>query len=150
MRYNEQSTPWLCELDSNTGLLDPTPQLAKADQLRPSFTSAKPFPHVVIDNFLPVATAEQCLLEFPESERALQVEYRDQARNRRIFAPDQLPTFSRQLFHTFNSGPFLQILESLTGIQGLIPDPLFYGEGSMRSVMADTSPCMLTSSTTAP
>jgi hypothetical protein len=120
---------WLRELDSNTGLLDPSPQLEKADLLRSSFRSAKPFPHLVIDNFLPVATAERCLLEFPEAAQALLVEHRDQARSRRIFAPDRLPTFSRQLFHTFNSGPFLQILESLTGIEGLIPDPLFHGGG---------------------
>ena len=29
----------------------------------------------------------------------------------------------------FNSGPFLQFLEHLTGIDGLIPDPYFSGGG---------------------
>lgn len=129
MTHHKPFIPWLRELDSSTGLLESSLQLHQADQLRSSFRSAKPFPHVVIDNFLPIAAAERCLLEFPEAERASLVENRDQARHRRLFAPDQLPTFSRQLFHSFNSGPFLQMLETLTGITGLIPDPFFHGGG---------------------
>jgi Rps23 Pro-64 3,4-dihydroxylase Tpa1-like proline 4-hydroxylase len=120
---------WLRELDPQTALLDPTIQHGKADGLHASYSSAKPFPHVVIDNFLPDSVAERCLREFPMESSAVLREHRHQARNRRIFAPDQLPAFSRQLFYTFNSAPFLGILENLTGIKGLIPDPFFHGGG---------------------
>ncbi|MEO1475298.1 MAG: 2OG-Fe(II) oxygenase [Pseudomonadota bacterium] len=35
----------------------------------------------------------------------------------------------RGLFHTFNSLPFIQVLENISGIKGLIPDPYFKGGG---------------------
>lgn len=42
--------------------------LPMADELRSQFLSASPFPHVVIDDFLPPDVLHQVLAEFPEPE----------------------------------------------------------------------------------
>ena len=36
---------------------------------------------------------------------------------------------ARALFYSFNSRPFIRVLENITGIEGLIPDPYFLGGG---------------------
>lgn len=46
--------------------------------------------------------------------------------------PDKLSpeaSFSRALFYSLNSQPFLSFLEEISGIDGLIPDPYFLGGG---------------------
>ena len=35
----------------------------------------------------------------------------------------------RRLFYSFNSKPFIRVLENITNINGLIPDPYFLGAG---------------------
>ena len=45
------------------------------------------------------------------------------------YLPERLPTYTKNLFYTLNSRPFLLFLEELTGIQGLISDPYFIGGG---------------------
>jgi hypothetical protein len=55
---------------------------------------------------------------------------RDQERYKRSYQPDYLDDPKlRALFYTFNSMPFIRIVENVTGIKGLIPDPYFQGGG---------------------
>lgn len=54
---------------------------------------------------------------------------RAQERFKRSFLPDDLAPELRQLFYTLNSLPFIQMVEAITGISGLIPDPYFAGGG---------------------
>jgi Rps23 Pro-64 3,4-dihydroxylase Tpa1-like proline 4-hydroxylase len=35
----------------------------------------------------------------------------------------------RSLFYAYNSWPFIKVLENITGVKGLIPDPYFLGAG---------------------
>jgi len=94
------------------------------------YTSAKPFPHIVLDEFLPSAILERALQEFPEIKK------RELCRSQELYKgaclPDELPPgaiFSRSMFYAFNSRPFLTFLEKISGIDGLIPDPYFLGGG---------------------
>jgi hypothetical protein len=98
-----------------------------ADQYR----SALPFPHVVIDDFLPADMAEAILAHFPSAARTGEVIYRDHLfeHNKRQVLPDYCDEYSRQIFSFFNSAPILGFLEALTNIDGLIPDPYFEGSG---------------------
>lgn len=92
---------------------------------------AEPFPHIVLDNFLPTELARLALTEFPrrslESDVSFEMGYAGQ--HKRQVLPEDCGPAARRMFHFFNSAPVLQFLEALTTIQGLIADPYFSGGG---------------------
>lgn len=98
--------------------------------LRDAYRGARPFPHVVIDDFLPPDIADRVLDEFPGPEGIDWIRFRH-AGAVKLGSRDelQLPSFIRDLLFQFNSSVFLQFLESLTGISGLASDPYFEGGG---------------------
>jgi hypothetical protein len=117
-------------MDEATGLVDGTKIRDKGLDLRKTYLTGQPFPHIAIDNFLPEAVLDRCLGEFPTGAAAVVDAFdRTQERSKRGFNPDLLQPFSRHLFYAFNSRPFIRILENISGIQGLIPDPYFEGGG---------------------
>lgn len=97
------------------------------------YQSKTPYHYTCIDNFLP--------LEILEKVRAEALEMGDQpaqnsSENEKLktsYNPDRMPVFSRSVFHALNSRPFLQFLENMTGIKGLIPDPYYGGGGIHRT-----------------
>lgn len=121
--------PFLTEMDSDTGFV--TADIDdRGRSLNESYRNAKPFPHIVIDDFLPTPVVENCLRNFPNQRASGDIEYnRDQERFKTSFNPDTLASPLRTLFYSFNSKPFIQVLENITGIEGLIPDPYFLGAG---------------------
>lgn len=121
--------PYLRDFDENTGLLDSASAKDKGLELREEYLAAEPFPHIAIDDFLPPAILDRCLAEFPAPTAAAESYDRSQERLKRSYSPDVLPPFSRQLFYAFNSRPFIQVVENITGIKGLLPDPFFLGGG---------------------
>lgn len=122
--------PYLAEMDENSGFIDPERVGARGSELNAQYKSAQPFPHIVIDDFLPTRVAEKCIAEFPAdiSEGGVQFD-REQERYKTHFTPDVLSPWYRALFYGFNSRPFIKVLENITGIKGLIPDPFFLGAG---------------------
>ena len=92
---------------------------------------AEPFPHIVLDNFLPEAVARLALEHFPserlKSDRVFEIGYA--GHHKRQILPEECDAEARGLFHFFNSQPVLAFLEGLTAIEGLIPDPYFTGGG---------------------
>jgi 2OG-Fe(II) oxygenase superfamily len=104
--------------------------LETAARLGPAYRVAAPFPHTVIDDFLPAPVAEGVLAEFPAVG---DIEWRthDNPRERKLGAShdDALGPFTRQVLAQFNAGMFIDFLEELTGIGGLIPDPHLVGGG---------------------
>ncbi len=94
-----------------------------------AYQSAKPYAHGCIDGFLPPEILERVrkeLGELPEAEASFN---RAQEKLKTSYSPERLPTYTRNLFYVLNSRPFLQFLEEMTGISGLIPDPYFMGGG---------------------
>ena len=92
---------------------------------------AEPYPHIVIDNFLPTEFINMLLTNFPKE--SLSGDYIHEGgyaghHKRQIF-PNDCNEFSRKAFDFFNSAPFLQFLEGLTSIDGIISDPYFAGGG---------------------
>jgi Rps23 Pro-64 3,4-dihydroxylase Tpa1-like proline 4-hydroxylase len=97
---------------------------------RDRYASNQPFPHVVIDDVLPRAVAEGIVERFPEprslpwrrydNESEVKLEFQDETR---------LDEYLRETLYQFNSALFLEFLETLTNIRGLIPDPYFEGGG---------------------
>jgi hypothetical protein len=109
----------------------------RAEPLRETFRNAQPFPHVVIDDFLPVDVADRVLKYFPEPDAPFWLDWtkRDtvhQPKKQGIGHASKLegaPPYLHNVLMAFNSSAFLQFLEELTGIRRLLPDPHFHGGG---------------------
>lgn len=110
--------------------LDETAARAAGDRLAHRYRSAAPFPHAVIDDFLPESALERVVREFPKRSAVQESYHRQQEFRKSRFDPNDLaPGFSQSLFHALNARPFLVFLEQLTGIHALLPDPYFVGGG---------------------
>ena len=115
-----------------------------ADSCRSNYALANPFPHIVIDDFIPKDLAIQCynqmsqhedwmfdsMMGYPEDERDSQVNkwwtpFDTDSKNR---LESDMPAVWKCLQY-FNSRPFLLFLENLTGIKDLIADVDFEGGG---------------------
>jgi len=102
-----------------------------AARLAPRYAGASPFPHVVIDDFLPEAVAGRMLAEFPPPEAAAWDRLDKSAYSKKLAAnrEEQVGAFIFSLLEELNGADFLSFLQRLTGIQGLAPDPYFEGGG---------------------
>jgi hypothetical protein len=117
-------------IDQKHGQFDPAAMKTKGLELQDKYQSAKPFPHIAIDDFLPASILDQCLDQFPGKPDPESRSFdRDQERYKTSFNPDYLTPEIRSFFYSLNSRPFIQFLENLSGIKGLIPDPFFLGGG---------------------
>ena len=122
---------YVTTMDEETGFLAPAGNPTLGTELTATYQAASPFPHVVIDDFLPPALLEQVLARFAttgESRDDMSFD-RPQERFKSSFQPDALDDELRRIFYSFNSRPFIKIMENITGIKGLIPDPYFLGAG---------------------
>jgi Rps23 Pro-64 3,4-dihydroxylase Tpa1-like proline 4-hydroxylase len=97
-----------------------------------------PFPNIVLDNFLPETLARRLSAAFPAPDDIAWVE-RDNANNRRRYQHDEtlLPPLLREMLREMNSRQFVLFIETLTGIQSLLPDPYFIGGGVHLSGTGD-------------
>jgi hypothetical protein len=101
-----------------------------ADSKREAYGSARPFPHAVIDYFLPEGVLDGVLAEFPSPREADWFAF-DSPLERKLATKDDstMGPATRHLLAELNSAPFVDFLEHLTGIEGLVPDPHFLGGG---------------------
>jgi hypothetical protein len=121
---------FLSEMNPENGFIPVEVIKDKGKDLAPGYNAASPFPHIVIDDFLPPGLLEHCLAEFPrEHGEGTKMFDRAQERLKLNFSPEDLTPRMRTLFYAFNAWPFIRILENITGIKGLIPDPYFLGAG---------------------
>jgi Rps23 Pro-64 3,4-dihydroxylase Tpa1-like proline 4-hydroxylase len=106
-----------------------------AGDQRTEYASARPYPHVVLDDFLDAAVAEAIHQQFPAPD-ALDWERFHNARERKLASAHEgsMPPLIRSVLYAMNSASFLQFLETLTGIANLIGDPLFAGGGMHQIV----------------
>lgn len=124
---------YLHEMNEQNGFIRSDIDREKGSELRGAYQSGEPYPHVIIDDFLPPDILETCLREFPDGSDSAEEKFdRPQERLKESFNPDTLSPSVRSLFYSFNSRPFIRIVENITGIKGLIPDPYFAGAGFHR------------------
>ena len=95
------------------------------------YQSAHPFPHIYFDDFLPQHVAEAALADFPEPKELDWHKFRDPHQHKKLAfdVAEKLPPSLRDILFFLNSRPVLQFLETLTGIQAVLPDPYFVGGG---------------------
>ena len=119
------------QIKKNSLFLDLDKSIQVGAKDRKKYKSASPFPHIVIDNFLPVKAANLLLEKFPmhnkKNNDQLQGNYFEH--NKKQTSPYDCHQEILNYFLFFNSTPFLSYLKELTGIDGLIPDPHFRGGG---------------------
>jgi hypothetical protein len=85
---------------------------------------------MVMDDFLPEGVLEGVLAEFPKPK---DVDWHafDSATERKLATKDDsvMGPATRHLLAELNTSAFVDFLERLTGIEGLVPDPHFVGGG---------------------
>ncbi len=99
------------------------------------FHQAVPWPHIVIDSFLPLPTAKEILRNFPGPDANVwgdrsfgdkQVKKLGIGNARNLH---NLPPYMQNTIGAFQAYPFLKFLEKLTNIPKLLPDPYLIGGG---------------------
>jgi 2OG-Fe(II) oxygenase superfamily len=107
-----------------------------AIERRETFQAAQPFPHVVIDDFLPPEIADTIAKQYPDpGDSSVKWKTHQNANTSRKFLEDvtfMSPTM-RLFAQALNSRQFLLFLETISGIDCLIADPYFIGGGAMIS-----------------
>jgi Rps23 Pro-64 3,4-dihydroxylase Tpa1-like proline 4-hydroxylase len=100
---------------------------AKAEE----YKANTPYPHIVLDNFLPVEVAEAALQQFPEPKEADWFAQTDVNQRKKLSfdVVEKLPSAIRDVLYFLNTRPMLKFLETLTGISCVLPDPNYTGGG---------------------
>jgi len=94
------------------------------------YLNQKPFPYIVIDDFLPSEVLENILQEFPSTDSDLWHRFHNKREIKLGSTKEGLiPQTIRSFLHEFNSGSFLEALEEVTGIPNLIADTKLEGGG---------------------
>lgn len=94
-----------------------------------SYTNALPFPHIVIDNLFDEDILSHIADEVGMSVADREKDFYGSFNKRRISDVRKMAPTTRQFIEDLNSAPFIEWLESVTGISGLIPDPYLEGGG---------------------
>jgi hypothetical protein len=101
-----------------------------AADLSPVYAAAQPFPHIVIDDFLPAAAAEEVYASFTSFDR--DVWRRSEHPNSIKLACNKLEQMPEPIQGTltfFNTAGLMESVSAITGVEGLVADPRFEGGG---------------------
>lgn len=105
----------------------------RADALARAFRGAEPVPHLVLDDFLPEEVAARVEAAFPGPGAPWSaLPTADQRGKLALRDERHMPASARALVHELHSGPFLELLERITGIRELIADTTLAGGGLHR------------------
>ena len=93
-----------------------------------SYQQAEPFPHIVIDNLFPESLLDTILNEFPRPDSIDWQSFNNSAEQKLGSKSEiQMGEITRLFLYHLNSSIFINFLEKITNIDGLIPDPHFQG-----------------------
>jgi Rps23 Pro-64 3,4-dihydroxylase Tpa1-like proline 4-hydroxylase len=102
----------------------------QTEALKQAWDSASPFPHIVVDNMLPPELLDSIIAEFPEPEDMDWQRLSGSTEIKLTIADTtQMGAATRHLLNELNGQVFVEFLENVTGIKGLIPDPHLWGGG---------------------
>jgi hypothetical protein len=102
------------------------------------YQQAEPFPHIVLDDFLAPDCVRALLPHFPEPRVRSGQEDRSadtgdgkpaQFRKRWVSREQAVHLSIRRVYWELNAAPFISLLEKMTGIDDLLPDPFLLGGG---------------------
>lgn len=95
-----------------------------------AYLTAKPYPHIVLDDFFDPEIVDGILAEFPD-RNAIRWQRFDNASEIKLASASEASfgPLTRLFLYHLNSITFLEFLTQVTGIKNLIPDPRFDGGG---------------------
>ena len=103
---------------------------ARVAELRAAFAGAKPFPHLVIDHLFTDGLLDLVEAEFDQVGFGDWVRYDSGDERKRGTRPAaDLGPAAQAYFDAIHRASFLNFLAEVTGIAGLIPDPMLKGGG---------------------
>jgi len=98
--------------------------------LAQQYQSAQPYPHIVMDDFLPADFLRDMLHEFPNNDSGGETFVRPQENLKTQRSPHKLTGRRLRTFlNELNSPAILKFLQEMTGIKHLMGDPYFMGGG---------------------
>lgn len=100
-----------------------------AHDLHDQFTAASPFPHIVIDDFLPREVAENLLTDFQAKKKGWKHYHHYNERKSAVTELAEMSPHTQGVFEALNSQRCIDFIEALSGIEGLISDPDMEGAG---------------------
>jgi Rps23 Pro-64 3,4-dihydroxylase Tpa1-like proline 4-hydroxylase len=122
--------------DITTRSLDRIRLPSDLELLREAYKSAKPFPHVVIDDMFSASLLESLLTEMAamKQNQWSRIEQDTRERTLRMRSAAELGDAGVDMLSIVHSAPFLCLLSEITGVWQLLPDPYLQGAGyaSMR------------------
>lgn len=100
------------------------------EPLAASFRTARPFPHIVVDDFVDAELAAQIAAEFPVADGADWQRYHT-GREVKLALRDvgAMGPVTRRIIDELNGQVFIEFLEAVTGISGIVADPHLVGGG---------------------
>jgi hypothetical protein len=115
-------------VEGDTPFLDREDCREAGKALHDEYVHNQPFPHIALENFLPIDALRRVLADFPKRQSG---EFDDAySKLKTGYRLDQVKSpYINNLFSALNSEPFMVFLEEMTGIKGLVPDPYFAGGG---------------------
>lgn len=103
------------------------------DKLAADYQGKAPYDYGCFDNFLPLEVLEKVREEALAHGAQAAEHSSENERLKSSINPDRMQPYSRAVFNALNSRAFIQMLERMSGIKGLIPDPYFQGGGIHRT-----------------
>jgi Rps23 Pro-64 3,4-dihydroxylase Tpa1-like proline 4-hydroxylase len=112
--------------------------LQNVEDLHQQFLAAKPFPHLIIEKFLPDDLAKMVAQEFPGPD---DIEWRlagpgdvkhtgnKYVEKLSMSNEGNFPPLIRHIMNQFYSGTFIEFIEQVTGYKNMVADPTFFGCG---------------------
>jgi Rps23 Pro-64 3,4-dihydroxylase Tpa1-like proline 4-hydroxylase len=115
-----------------TYLSDAQTLAAEGQKLSAAYAQNKPWPHIVVDDFMDpdvLARVQQEAAAVRRSEYYEKFVDRKTDHNKYAFSSAVVGPETSRLVNFLNSGIFVQYLEKLTGISALLTDPSYFGGG---------------------
>lgn len=117
-----------------TDIFDPDALVRLGNKNKAQYLAAEPFPHIVLENFLPEPVIDRVLNCFPSKNDPFWTTYNAPESIKQDTTPDllgemRLPLPIRDVVWQLNSAMFLYFLHHLTGYRGLLSDPYLFGGG---------------------
>jgi len=107
--------------------------LSGVDELARQYRAARPYPHIVIDDFLKPDVAEALFAAFPRMEQMPKIFREPMSYKGQLSDIDaKWPAFSG-VFAQLQSDAFRQLVGRISGISNLLPDPILAGGGLHQS-----------------
>ena len=112
------------------------PAIAKQSAAyRHEFVNARPFPHVVIDDFFESHKAEQLLADFPPfSPDNAKNEFGEIGRKAVVTNISSISPFYAEVYQHIGSKTFLDLVSEITGIPDLVHDDQMFGGGTHENL----------------